>query len=171
MKISEARRVQLLNYASGVMASRPPDLLIGQSTRRWLVWPKNNWGNIYIHEWVGDDMDQALHDHAPDNLSVILSGKCNEHFNVKPLVTELLSNGERNYKTYSLRRTQGDVVFRLAGTAHKITLVDGPMISMFIQGPRRRDWGFHCVNGWKPWQEYIDARKGYGDRSGKGCGE
>jgi len=164
MKISEARRLQLLSYTSGIMASRPPNLIINGSTRRWMVWPKNIWRNIYIHQWIADDVDQVLHDHEPDNITLLLSGKCDEHFHIKPKRIEL-HNGQRRFATTSVRRTEGDVVFRLAGTPHKITLPDGPMVTMFLQGPRRRHWGFHCPDGWKKWEGYIDI-----DRSGKGCG-
>jgi len=176
MRLINSLRLRLLAKANAVMASRPPDLVINGSTQRWMVRPRNKWWNVYIHYWVADDVDQVLHDHAPDNLSVILSGWCLEHFHVKPLQRELVG-GVVQHRTYSVVRQPGDLVFRLAHTPHKITLFDSldpagpkkPMVTMFVQGPRRREWGFSCPNGWRPWQEYIDVAKGYGDRSGKGC--
>lgn len=171
MKLSTARRLQLLHYANNVMLSRPPDLVINGSTERWRLYPKNNWRNLYIHRWVNDDVDRVLHDHEPDNLSMVLFGSFDEHFHKKPLQVIAESDGWRRYDTYAVRRTEGDVVFRLAGTPHKYTLPDGgPVVTLFFQGPRRRHWGFWCPDGWRPWEQYIDMSKGYGDRSGQGCG-
>lgn len=167
MRLSEARRLQLLSFASSVIASRPYDLMVGTHMERWMLYPRNSFGNVYIHRFVDDDRDEALHDHEPDNITLLLDGKYREHFHVKPLEQEMV-NGKRRWRTRSVVREAGDVVFRLAGTPHCTSMVDGPAVSMFIMGPRRRKWGFHCVNGWVPWDEYINPAEGYGSR-GKGC--
>lgn len=174
MKLSEARRLQLLSWASGIMASREPDLIIGDDyVHRWKLHRTNTLKgklfNVYVHRFYHDDSDEALHDHEPDNCSVILDGDYIEHFHVRPLERELVG-GQVRYRTKSLLRRQGDVIFRLAGTPHRIALRDGPVTTLFIQGPRRRKWGFWCPSGWKPWDEYIDARSSYGSRRGEGCG-
>ena len=178
MRISEARRLQLLSWASSIIASRPCDIRVGTHIERWMVWPKSNWRNIYIHRFVGDDLDQALHDHEPDNVSILLEEGYIEHFHVEPRELEYHKFKIR-FKRRQVVRRQGDVIFRLAETPHCTSMpryngMHGvaikPAISMFIQGPRRRRWGFHCPSGWKFWKDYIDERKGYGDRSGEGCG-
>ncbi len=172
MRLPEVLRLYLLGKAQGVMESRKPDLLInGGQVERWMVYPKNQWRNIYVHKFNGPDPDEALHDHEPDNVSLILKNAYMEEFHVKPLETELLM-GELRYRTYMAPRQQGEIVFRLASTPHRVRGVypSEPVITMFLQGPRRRKWGFWCPSGWKPWDQYIDVKKGYGDRSGKGCG-
>jgi len=189
MKISEARRLQLLSWASDIMQSRPCDLKVGTHIERWMIWPKSQWRNIYIHRFVGDDLDQALHDHEPDNISILLEESYIEHFHVEPREREL-HDGKIRFKRRQVVRKQGDIIFRFAETPHctsmprYINTASGPValgfgsggeiirpaISLFIQGPRRRRWGFHCVQGWKHWKDYIDENKSYGDRSGQGCG-
>lgn len=175
MRIPDAARVRLLGYAQGVMGSRKADVIIGDGyVERWMLYPKNRWRNIYIHRFNRSDDDGALHDHEPDNCSLILQGQYLEHFHVRPRMETLHwdedGNMSRRFLTYVEERLEGDVVFRLAGTPHRVELRDNqPVITMFLQGPRRRKWGFHCTSGFVPWDKYIDERKGYGDRSGKGC--
>lgn len=40
--------------------------------------------------------------------------------------------------------------------------------TLFLFGPKRREWGFHCEGkGWVPWQEFTAAGKP--GEVGKGC--
>ncbi len=90
-------------------------------------------GNLYLHKFLRDDYDRALHDHPWQSVSIILSGEYDE-------VTES--------KTF--RRKVGDIVFREAEQPHRICLIDGkPVYTLFATGPKVREWGFHCEGGWK----------------------
>ena len=60
------------------VSRRAPDFQIGGSVNpycnRWWVIPRNRWFNIYLHEFVRDDDDRALHDHPWWNISIVLRG-------------------------------------------------------------------------------------------------
>jgi hypothetical protein len=68
----------LLTKAQAIMASRPPDFSIGPKgdryMLRWWVIPRNRWFNIYLHRFLHDDEDRALHDHPWVSCSYILWG-------------------------------------------------------------------------------------------------
>lgn len=99
--------------------------------------PKNRFFNVYVHHMYSDDDGRALHDHPWVNVSLVLLGAYRE---VK------LSGAP-------IRRS-GAIVFRRAKTAHRLEVVDGPVLSVFITGPKIRDWGFRCPRGWKFHSEF-----------------
>ncbi len=102
------------------------------------------------------------------------------------------SGQEKNRVFAILHRGKGHIYVRKATTAHRVELIakhwsedsyirgDGkrfegkktiyeywPCITLFITGPRFRDWGFHCPKGWVHEDEFRDSRdKG---KTGKGC--
>ncbi len=136
----------------------PPDMVIGEAhnpyMERWWIVPRNTWQNVYLHRILRDDEDRALHDHPFDNTSVIISGSYLEH----------VATGE------SILRQAGDVIERTAETAHRLELIGGkPCVSLFFTGPKVREWGFHCPNGWVPWEVFTAGENG--ELVGKGCGE
>lgn len=57
-------------------------------------------------------------------------------------------------------------VFRTAKFAHRLELVQGPVWTIFITGPRIREWGFYCPKGWRHWTVFTDKT---GNNIGKGC--
>lgn len=134
---------------------RRPDFIIGgvedPYLLRWWVIPRNPIFNVYIHLFLRSDDDRALHDHPWMNVSILLDGSYREH--LADRVVE---------------RRAGAVVFRLSGkTSHRIELHQGPCWTLFLTGPRYREWGFHCLRGWVPWQQFTDSRdKG---SIGRGC--
>lgn len=141
-------------WAREVMASREPDFVIGDNyLRRWWIVPRNDGCNVYLHEINRSDDDRALHDHPWANTSMLLFGSYIEHTPDGRFV-----------------RTAGDVVTREAEASHRLEVIPGETaISLFITGPKVRDWGFHCPNGWVPWSDFVDDRdKG---QVGRGCGE
>jgi hypothetical protein len=145
----------------GRVTRRPQDFIVGDADSpqmlRWWVIPRNGWFNIYLHKFVRDDHDVALHDHMYFNVSIILRGRYVEH--------TIRAGGVHRRRQY----TAGGVKARSPWYAHRIELVDGePCWSLFITGPRIRQWGFHCPNGWRHWKEFI-APHSYGNRVGKGC--
>lgn len=156
MKIPVSMRVAMLASAESIMASRPPDVVIGDVSdpyvHRWHVIERSDNANIYVHRFFRDDHDGALHDHRMRNVSVFLDGEALEHFHKTPLTVI----GDK-FDTYSIRRVPGDVVEREADHPHRLSLIDGkPLTSMFFTGPKERDWGFHTVGGWMFWKDYNE---------------
>lgn len=139
---------------------RSPDFVIGGTVdpylRRWWLIPRNVVCNAYLHLFLRSDDDRALHDHPWVNASMVLRGQYTEH---------TISAGGIHRRAV---RAAGDVVFRLPSAAHRVELTHGPCWSLFLTGPRVREWGFHCPDaGWVHWQDFT-ARGDYG-RIGPGC--
>lgn len=133
---------------------RAPDLIIGGAENpyiyRWWVIPRNRLFNIYLHHIVRDDDDRALHDHPWVNISVVLKGGYTE---VMPHATKW--------------RTAGSLVFRRPTSAHRLIVGKGSCWSLFITGPRVREWGFLCPKGWRSWRIFTAADDS--GRIGRGC--
>ena len=126
---------------------RRPDFIIGRPgddyLRRWFVIPRNAIFNIYLHQFIRSDDDRALHDHPWWNASILLDGEYVEH---------TIPAGGVNVR--NLYRA-GDVKLRSARAAHRVELVSGNCISLFVTGPRIREWGFHCPAGWRHWKQFT----------------
>jgi hypothetical protein len=143
--------------------ARPPDFVIGGDNpylRRWWVIPRNRYFNIYLHHIIRDDDDRALHDHPWWNASLVLSGG---YYEIVPVVSPVMTGWNNTHW-----RRPGSVVFRRATAAHRLALSKGhPCWSLFITGPRVRQWGFWCDHGWRHWKEFCAV----GDRGrvGRGC--
>ncbi|MGA0569608.1 hypothetical protein ACO2Q9_02685 [Variovorax sp. VNK109] len=150
-------------------SNRQPDLVIGGKERPYLkrhrLLPSNPLLNIFVHEFLRSDDDRALHDHPwLFNISVLLSGEYREH----------TPHGV-------FARYCGDIVFRWWKSPHRVELLtiadfvssqpynDTPIScwTLFIRGPRIREWGFYCPQGWVHWRDFG----GRDDRGavGKGC--
>lgn len=141
-------------WAHGIMASRPPDYDIGPGyLRRWWVVPRNDFANVYLHDFGRSDDDRALHDHPWPSTSFIISGRYLEH------------TPEGVFE-----RNVGDVISRAAKALHRVELFDAERaLTLFLTGPKVREWGFACPNGWVHWSDFVgDADTG---RVGRGCGE
>lgn len=131
---------------------RKPDLILPGSAgepdymRRWWVWPRNRFFNAYLHKLGSSDDAMAYHDHPWWNVSIILKGSYREHFH----------DG-----TNKVRRA-GHIVFRSALTLHRLEIIE-PVTSLFITGPRVRNWGFLTPDeGWIPheeWDDYVAVRE------------
>jgi hypothetical protein len=140
---------------------RAPDFVIGGHERpylrRWFVIPRNRFFNVYLHQFLRSDDDRALHDHPWVNLSVLLRGAYVEH---------TIAAGGIEHRTV---RMAGDWAFRWTGRlAHRIEVTD-PCWTLFITGPRYREWGFHCPDtGWIHWKRFTAADDP--GAIGPGCG-
>lgn len=148
-----------MKWYERISISRSPDFIIGGKEypylKRWWVIPRNRFFNIYLHQFLRSDDDRALHDHPWINCSYLLQGEYTEW--------TIAAGGVHHRQIMR----QGDWKFRRAKFAHRIELHKGPCWSLFITGPVIREWGFHCVNGWRPWQLFTDSRdKG---AIGRGC--
>jgi hypothetical protein len=133
---------------------RKPDVVIGDSyLQRWHLVPRNRLLNVYLHRFTGSDDDRALHDHPWPSMSLLLRGGMTEHFRTP--------GGER-WRTLPWLRP----VFRRAEFAHRLALRHGPAWTLFITGPKVREWGFLCAGGWRHWSAFTDET---GQRVGRGC--
>lgn len=147
----------LNDWAAHVMVSREPDYIIGGAhnpyIKRWWIIPRNPFSNLYLHETVRSDDDRAMHDHPFDNTSVVLLGGYREH------------TPEGVYE-----RKPGDVIFRPANSLHRLEIEEGGRsVSLFFTGPKIREWGFQCPQGWRHWRDFTGGA--FGETVGRGCGE
>jgi hypothetical protein len=110
----------------------------------------------YLHCFRRSDDDRALHDHPAASISLILWGSC----------VEIYARPDGSHHARTLRA--GDFVLRSATMAHRIIIAPGADCwTLFVFGYRWREWGFHCPNGWIPWQRFTKA--GAPGEIGPGC--
>lgn len=156
-------RAAILRWAH----ARQPNVVIGGNDRpylrRWFLIPRNPVFNIYVHQFLRSDDDRALHDHPwLFNCSILLDGEYLEHT-----------------PAGKFHRRAGDWKFRWGPAPHRVELFDDegdppvrpfmeavPCWTVFITGPRVRQWGFHCPQGWVHWKRFTSAD---GHEVGKGC--
>jgi hypothetical protein len=140
------------------IALREPERNIGPGYMlRWYVIPRNRFFNVYLHLFQKGDDARALHDHPWINFSYLLQGEYTEH--------TIAAGGISKRQVFKT----GDWKFRWPGSAHRIELHRGPCWSLFMTGPRVREWGFHCPQGWRHFT--IFGEKDNPDSIGKGCAE
>lgn len=152
--IEYANLTDLGTWAAVLMA-RAPDVVIGDPAapymRRWWVIPRNEHCNVYLHEILRSDDDRALHDHPWGNTSLLIAGRYVEHTPEGSFLRERGWSGTRE-----------------ASAAHRLEILPGESsLSLFITGPKVRDWGFHCPKGWVPWQQFTGGA--HGELVGRGC--
>jgi len=140
---------------------RPADFVIGGRERpyllRWFVIPRNPVFNVYLHQFRRSDDDRALHDHPwLFNASWLLSGEYVEH---------TIKAGGLLVRTH---RRAGDWKLRWGKAPHRVELLTPPAHAeeepalpcwtIFITGPRVRQWGFYCMErGWIHWKRFTAA--------------
>jgi len=145
------------SLVDGVARRRQPDFIIGDNKadpymRRWWVIPRNRFFNIYLHHFLKDDDDRALHDHPWWSASLTLDGD----------MIEVYRKGKEDHVRCVVT---GDLVFRSGKFAHRM-IVPRPSWTIFITGPVYREWGFLCPAGWRHWKAFTAA----GDKGGIGRG-
>lgn len=151
-------------WARGIMA-REPDYVIGDLAnpymRRWWILPRNEGCNVYLHEILRSDDDRAGHDHPWGNTSYVIEGGYDE-------VTYWRNRPWEVMATH--RRTAGSTVRREAEDTHRLIVPEGGRaVSLFMTGPKSRDWGFWCPNGrgWVHWKDFTGGDNG--ELVGRGC--
>lgn len=127
--------------------------------RRWHVIPRNRWCNIYLHHFVRSDDDRALHDHPWWSVSFLLKGQLSEIYSVVLwMPTDREPNSpipDTNYCNAWRYIRWMRPIYRPAAHAHRLVVPEGEEAwTLFITGPVRRAWGFHCPNGWKHQRPY-----------------
>jgi hypothetical protein len=103
-------------------------LIGGPNHRRWC---------ICIHKIMRSDRDHC-HDHPFAFVSLILAGKYFE---------ELPSGGEY--------RTAGSLRVRGARSLHRLVALTRSVWTLFMMGPRTRNWGFRVDGKWIPHQTHL----------------
>lgn len=153
---------------------RSPDFQIGGAENpycnRWWVIPRNRWFNIYLHQFLRDDDDRALHCHPWVNCSIplrvgydeMMFGRRPSPYDTSPLPPLVRKP-----------RRPGTITFRRAVTPHRVVLRRDdagnciPAWSLFLTGPVIRAWGFVCPNGWRHWRDFTAGDRG--ELVGRGC--
>lgn len=156
---------------------REPDFYVGGKAnpyiRRWWVWPRNRWINLYLHHILRSDADWALHDHPWWFVSMILWGGYWEHRgHERYLWCDPISGCTKHEWTEITRKWRWllSVAFRPTSTAHRIEMPEGKTAwTLVLTGRTVRTWGFYCRMGWVPWQDFVD-QEDHGN-VGRGCGE
>jgi hypothetical protein len=130
---------------------RPPDFVIGGHENpyllRWWLIPRNPVFNIYLHKFLRDDDDRALHDHPWCWCSILLRGGYFEH-RTKGRGAVHFAPSIRIASAWRAHRIQ---LFGIPGAARV------PAWTLFLTGPRIRAWGFHCPKGWVHWRKFTAA--------------
>lgn len=108
--------------------------------RYYILWndqdnTTNHKFNIFVHNIVESD-HYALHDHPWNYASLILHGKYREVF----------------YNTTKVR-SAGHFRVAKAEKLHRIVLESGPVWTLFVRGPKTREWGFIDTKG--NWVHYV----------------
>lgn len=139
-------------WATGIM-QQAPDYVIGDNyLRRWWLIPRNEHMNVYLHEILRSDDDRAMHDHPWSNTSFLIFGSYIEHTPEGRFV-----------------RKAGETIERADHALHRLEVIPGERaVSLFMTGPKFREWGFMCQHGWVHWQDFVSED---GTRTGRGCGE
>lgn len=176
-----------------VVLKRKPDYIVGEDSvdgaylLRWYLTPWRGWyraippeqrtpwqrfavavsrclPNLYLHHFLRDDDDRALHDHPSWGASLLLGGG---------YIEQIIAAGgiqhRHGYEAGSLR-------FMALRHAHRIELHRDPAgnpascWTLFLFGPVVREWGFHCPQrGWVHWEDFTAPGKP--GEVGRGCGE
>lgn len=125
---------------------------------RWRLLPRNRWGNIYVHRFLRSDEDRALHDHPWSSVSILLRGHLRETFLAED------ESGAPVHLCRDIRRFWP--MWRGARFAHRLETSGKGALTLFLVGPRQREWGFLCPQGWRHWRRFVDLN---GPGSGPGC--
>lgn len=150
----------LRERAFRIAARRIPDFIVGSPDDpyllRWYLIPRNGIFNIYLHNFKRSDDDRALHDHPWWSVSLLFDGVLIEHTIARGGI----------HKRRML--TEGSLRLRSPRFAHRIEVTPyGDAWTLFITGPKVRNWGFHCPRGWVPWQRFTAP--GNTGETGAGC--
>ncbi len=176
--------------------ARWPDFVVGETAEggpyllRWYVTPWRRWReqaeanptparrakaalarvlpNLYVHMFLRDDDDRALHDHPSWAISFILDGAYLEHTIAEGGIHQRRIWSTGTLRLLPTRHTHRVELPRLDGAGPEAAPVAVPCVTLFLFGPGVREWGFHCPDrGWVHWREFTaPGRRG---EVGRGC--
>ena len=116
---------------------------------------------LALHVFHRSDDDRATHDHPWHSLSIALAGQGWDE-------REGCESGQ------GLHVRAGMTLYRSPRYAHWIIVPKGEeLTTLFLTGPKVREWGFLCPSGWKHWQDFTRPTEegGASGGVGAGCGE
>ena len=116
--------------------------LDGYMERWWLL--KTPWLSIRVHRILRSDADRDPHDHPFDWASLVMYGGYDEILydaKGKPRSSRICRPG-------SFRRVRATDLHRL------VVQPNESVLTLFIVGRRKREWGFQTPNGWVNWRDY-----------------
>ena len=109
--------------------------------------------NIFLHKFLKSDPDD-LHDHPWPYLTVILKGGYWEW-------TPVFDHNGHKITEEAKWRAPGHIRFNSATSLHRIELDPGVECwTLFMPGPKQREWGFVKSGVWQQWQNYLNTRVG-----------
>lgn len=151
----------LKKWIAGWLSGGPHFIIGDRYLLRWYVIPRNPILNVYLHQFLHDDEDRALHDHPWWFISIMLKGAYEE-----------LARYTDTSSFWTLR-TAPSFAFRKAEHAHRVVLPkrhDGSVVpcwTLVVTGRVVRDWGFYCPQGWRHWKQFVSDRDE--GQTGRGC--
>jgi hypothetical protein len=125
---------------------------------RWYLLPRNRFFNLYLHKFLRDDEDRALHDHPWWFVSLMLWGS---YYETRATVLEPDIHAVT-------KRSAPSICYRNVLCRHRVTLCKDsagkptPCWTIVLTGPKVKSWGFWCPKGWIHWKEFENQG---------GCGE
>lgn len=108
--------------------------------------------NIFLHKFLKSDPDD-VHDHPWPYFTIILKGgywEWTPQFNAQGQKVDEIAKW----------RAPGSFRWCPATSYHRIEL--DPAVecwTLFMPGPKQRDWGFLVKNRWVQWEQYLKQRK------------
>jgi hypothetical protein len=142
-------------WFKGLLTGKPHHIIGGKEDPyllRWYLLPRNKRFNLYLHKFLRDDDDRALHDHPWWFISFVLKGSYREY-----LAPQL-----------SVVRRRFSLAFRPATHRHRVALINNPTWTLILTGPKIREWGFWCPKGFVHWRDFTDPRDS-GKTGSRGC--
>lgn len=119
--------------------------------------------SIKLHFIFESDPDPELHDHPWWFVSLVLGGGYWEMF-ADPFESSRVvvdSAGQAKFSPVKPAKWRGwlSLAFRKAVTPHRVVLQPGGYaVTLLLTGPRTRNWGFLCRDGWKSWETFRAAK-------------
>lgn len=142
--------------------------------------PRRYLPSIYLHEFLRSDDDRHFHDHVGWSVSIVLKGgywevtpDCADPEYVAEMMPELIPTLSWNWtwvEPWSIairsarmphfialgREPVGDISGDQVTWKPTKTRPDGKrVLSLWIRGPWRRNWGFFTKRGWVDWETYT----------------
>lgn len=114
---------------------------------RWMLFPKNQTFNVYLHRFTAPDWALDLHDHPFSSVGIVLAGSYMEEYN-EWMPAPGSTNSFRDQKP-------GNIQYRNQRCAHRVACLrdNKPVWTLFFRGPTRKGWGFWTEDG----RRFVDS--------------
>jgi hypothetical protein len=145
----------IVSWLKTLLSGKPHQMIGGEDDPymlRWHLVRLKKLPRVYLHKFLRDDDDRAMHDHPWWFFSFMVYGSYNE-----VLPGNIIK-----------RRSAPSICFRNASHIHRVALdrdASGkpvPCWTIVVTGTKVRSWGFWCPKGFIPWRKF-DAQGGCGD--------